>query len=142
MTDPDMEKARAIVCRCGNLAFRGHEAECTSTANAVADTIAAPRARISELETWAMAARASQSLARHLTGVPNEVTDGALVALHERAERAEAENTKLREVLEWYGEQARLCRLIHAEGDAGRNALSADGGEKARAALTEKEDEE
>lgn len=39
------------------------------------------------------------------------------------------------ETLEWYGEQTRLCRLIHAEGDAGREALSADGGAKAQAAL-------
>ena len=42
---------------------------------------------------------------------------------------------KLREALEWYGEQARLCRLIHSEGDAGRHALSSDGGTRARAAL-------
>jgi hypothetical protein len=38
--------------------------------------------------------------------------------------------------LEWYGEQARLARLIHAEGDAGRHALADDGGKRARAALT------
>ncbi len=34
-------------------------------------------------------------------------------------------------VLDWYREQARLCRLIHSEGDAGRHALAADGGKKA-----------
>lgn len=39
------------------------------------------------------------------------------------------------EALEWYGEQSRLCRLIHGEGDAGRNALQNDGGKKAHAAL-------
>lgn len=39
------------------------------------------------------------------------------------------------EALEWYAEQSRLCRLIHSEGDAGRDALQADGGKKARAAL-------
>ena len=39
------------------------------------------------------------------------------------------------EALEWYGEQARLCRLIHSEGDAGRTALAADGGKRATAAL-------
>lgn len=43
--------------------------------------------------------------------------------------------TALEEALTWYAEQARLCRLIHSEGDAGRNALAADGGERARAAL-------
>ncbi len=37
--------------------------------------------------------------------------------------------------LAWYGEQARLCRLIHSEGDAGRNALAADGGKRAQAVL-------
>jgi len=39
------------------------------------------------------------------------------------------------EALRWYAEQARLCRLIHSEGDAGRNALAADGGQRARDAL-------
>lgn len=39
------------------------------------------------------------------------------------------------EVLAWYGEQARLARLIHSEGDAGRNALQADGGKRANAIL-------
>jgi len=34
--------------------------------------------------------------------------------------------------LEWYGEQARLARLIHSEGDAGRQALASDGGKRAR----------
>jgi len=37
--------------------------------------------------------------------------------------------------LEWYGEQARLARLIHDEGDAGRHALSRDGGRLATATL-------
>lgn len=37
--------------------------------------------------------------------------------------------------LEWYGEQARLARLIHSEGDAGRHALAADGGTKAQEIL-------
>ena len=55
-------------------------------------------------------------------------------------EALEAENAKLREALEWYGGQARLCRLIHSEGDAGRNSLAADGGKRTRAALSEHED--
>lgn len=42
---------------------------------------------------------------------------------------------KLREALAWYGEQARLCRLIHSQGDLGRHALQNDGGTIARAAL-------
>jgi uncharacterized protein YdcH (DUF465 family) len=45
----------------------------------------------------------------------------------------------LRDALEWYAEQSRLCRLIHSEGDKGRNALAADGGALARAALAEGE---
>jgi hypothetical protein len=49
-----------------------------------------------------------------------------------------AERARLREELAWYGEQARLCRLIHSEGDAGRAALDADGGKRARAALDHK----
>jgi hypothetical protein len=39
------------------------------------------------------------------------------------------------EALEWYREQARLARLIHSEGDAGRHALQADGGKRAAAAI-------
>lgn len=47
----------------------------------------------------------------------------------------DAEIERLRTALAWYGEQARLCGLIHSEGDAGRHMLSADGGTLARAAL-------
>jgi hypothetical protein len=53
-----------------------------------------------------------------------------------------AENTRLRDRvkaletdLAWYGEQARLARLIHSGGDAGRQALAEDGGKRARATL-------
>ena len=55
-----------------------------------------------------------------------------------RADLADAqaqEIERLRAALAWYGEQARLCRLIHSEGDAGRHALDNDGGKRARAAL-------
>lgn len=45
----------------------------------------------------------------------------------------------MREALEWYGEQARLARLIHSGGEAGRHALAADGGKRARAVLSETE---
>jgi len=65
-----------------------------------------------------------------------------------RAEAAEAEVKKLtatvermRGALEWYGEQSRLARLIHSEGDAGRYAIAADGGKRARAAITEESHE-
>jgi hypothetical protein len=52
-----------------------------------------------------------------------------------RADALEIERDRYRAALEWYGEQTRLCRLIHPEGDAGRQALAADGGARARAAL-------
>ena len=60
----------------------------------------------------------------------------------ELAERLEAlipESNRVRETLEWYGEQSRLSRLIHSEGDQGRHALADDGGKRARAALAPKE---
>jgi hypothetical protein len=43
----------------------------------------------------------------------------------------------LEKALQWYGEQARLAKLIHSEGDSGRNALAKDGGKRARTALQE-----
>jgi len=52
------------------------------------------------------------------------------------------ENERMRAALGWYGEQARLARLIHSEGDAGRHALSDDGGKRARAALSPTQPEE
>jgi hypothetical protein len=42
----------------------------------------------------------------------------------------------LREALEWYGEQARLARLVHSGGDKGRYALADDGGKRAREVLS------
>ena len=43
----------------------------------------------------------------------------------------------LTEALEWYGERARLARLIHSGGDPARFELSDDGGKRARRALSE-----
>lgn len=62
-----------------------------------------------------------------------------LANLTERAKAAEAELARTREALTWYGEQARLARLIHHEGDAGRHALQEDGGKRATAALAKPE---
>ncbi|NTF16831.1 hypothetical protein G6L37_00130 [Agrobacterium rubi] len=42
---------------------------------------------------------------------------------------------ELREVVAWYGENARLARLVHSGGDAGRQAIAGDGGKRARAIL-------
>lgn len=52
-----------------------------------------------------------------------------------------AENDRLRAELAWYGEQSRLARIIHSEGDSGRHALQADGGHRARDAIAQKEGE-
>lgn len=48
-----------------------------------------------------------------------------------------AEVALLTEALEWYGERARLARLIHSGGDPARFELSDDGGKRARRALSE-----
>lgn len=42
---------------------------------------------------------------------------------------------RLIQVLKWYGEQSRLARLIHSEGDKGRHALANDGGNNAKDAV-------
>ena len=64
-------------------------------------------------------------------GWPTRACDELAAVLHAQADEIE----RLRAALEWYAEQARLCRLIHREGDAGRKALDADGGKRAREAL-------
>lgn len=48
---------------------------------------------------------------------------------------ARAEIEILTEALQWYAEQAALCRKLGAGGDKGRQALDADGGKRAYAAL-------
>ena len=67
----------------------------------------------------------------------------ALRAENTEAERKLAEavgrSDDLLKALEWYGEQARLARLIHSEGDAGRHALADDGGSRARAFIANHE---
>ena len=55
--------------------------------------------------------------------------------MESRITELEAANAELLEALSFYAEHARLCRLIHSEGDAGRSALAKDGGDKARAAI-------
>ena len=46
-----------------------------------------------------------------------------------------AREAALRTALEWYEEQARLCRLVHSGGDPARKALNNDGGCQARSVL-------
>ena len=74
-----------------------------------------------------------------------DARDAEIQRLHEQVQERDGvievillRELRLREALEWYAEQVRLSRLIHSEGDKGRNALAADGGEKARAALAGK----
>ena len=63
-----------------------------------------------------------------------------ILTLCDALDAARAENERLRKELTWYGEQSRLARIIHSEGDAGRHALQADGGNRARAALALKKE--
>ena len=64
------------------------------------------------------------------------VSDPEIASLRRTIDVRDKRLAELEAELAWYGEQARLCRLIHSEGDAGRNALAADGGKRAREALT------
>ena len=66
--------------------------------------------------------------------------DELLAETKDRLAAALAQVARLREALEWYGENARLARLIHSEGDKGRHAIAEDGGKRARAALAETAD--
>lgn len=61
---------------------------------------------------------------------------GATADVIDRATEAERKLAEAVGVVEWYGENARLARLIHSEGDAGRNALADDGGKRARTFLS------
>jgi hypothetical protein len=69
-----------------------------------------------------------------------EDANAALIALAPDMAQAildmQAEVERLRAALEWYGENARLARLIHSGGDSGRAALANDGGKRAIAVLT------
>jgi len=82
-------------------------------------------------EGWTACARCGEAQRNHGLGCDDACAEFVSYA------GLGAENARLRAALEWYGEQARLCRLIHSEGDAGRHALNNDGGAKARAALGE-----
>ncbi|MCW1844197.1 hypothetical protein [Prosthecomicrobium hirschii] len=68
-----------------------------------------------------------------------KIVEAAIAPAIARAEEAEARAERMRAALEWYGENARLARLIHIEGDKGRHAIADDGGKRARAALSEQE---
>ena len=72
----------------------------------------------------------------HKTTIPDpENADLGVLLCDNTALELAHQVLRLRAVLEWYGENARLARLIHSEGDKGRHALSDDGGKRAREAL-------
>ncbi len=90
-----------------------------------------------EPETW-LALNQLPSLIAEVAALREQVKFEKQVAYDENDRATEAER-KLAEavgVVEWYGENARLARLIHSEGDAGRNALADDGGKRARTFLS------
>jgi hypothetical protein len=57
-------------------------------------------------------------------------------AQEEAITRLTAEVEMLRAALKWYAEQAEGCRKLGSIGDPFRHALDADGGKRARAALS------
>lgn len=68
------------------------------------------------------------------TGVFSFPGDVAAIVRH--LDAAEAEHDALAKALEWYEEQARLCRKLTDDGHVARIALDADGGKRAREALS------
>jgi hypothetical protein len=67
-----------------------------------------------------------------------EDANGGLVMYDEaqaEIDAIKAQNAELLAALGWYGEHSRLARLITSEGDAGRNAIASDGGQKAIEAI-------
>jgi len=90
---------------------------------------------------WACVSNATKSGISTVIGNAKFPVDGWQEYIRaDRIEELEAERDALREALEWYGEQAKLARLIHSEGDAGRHVLAEDGGDRARAALNRETD--
>jgi hypothetical protein len=65
------------------------------------------------------------------------LADKAREALQAERDEALSHIKVLEKALDWYGENARLARLIHAEGDLGRYNLAHDGGDRARQALSQ-----
>jgi hypothetical protein len=84
--------------------------------------------------------RIASIIDRNLYHQHEKIEDAKSIAIAMREElKAGATVDAMRTIvdaLEWYGEQARLARLLGSEGDPGRWALDADGGKRARSALT------
>lgn len=101
--------------------------------SAAAALIASQAAEIERLRGEASARDKREYEAGHKIAIGVEIE---LAAAEARATRAEERIAEMDAALEWYGENARLCRLIHSGGDAGRSALAEDGGKRARAIRT------
>jgi hypothetical protein len=70
---------------------------------------------------------------------PDRVKYETSIAIkYTRTDISQARVAELEGVVKWYGEQARLARLIHSEGDEGRHAINMEGGSRSRAALKAK----
>ena len=109
-----------------------------------ADLLSSLSARIAELERERDEALQAEDLAKDAFWAiypywvernGRLLVEAAKTMLVKRAEAAEAKLAKAVEALKWYGEQSRLCRLVHSGGDTGRHALADDGGKRARDVL-------
>ena len=115
--------------------LQNHEANARliAAAPALRDTVAAladlADAQAQEVAEWRKEYRAVQSM--------NDLLRAANAKMIAERDAQAQENARLKAALEWYGAQARLCRLIHSEGNIGRHAIQEDGGKRARAALGE-----
>jgi hypothetical protein len=89
---------------------------------------------------WAMASIDAKWSDAHATNHQPYVNDitAPFIFEYTRSDVAQARIAELEAALTWYGEQARLARLIHSEGDEGRHAIDMDGGKRALAALEAK----
>lgn len=77
----------------------------------------------------------AKELVEFMTGRARYLRNRGFIKTPEALELAAARIRTLEAALKWYGEQARLAQLIHGEGNAGRHAIQADGGAKARQAI-------
>ena len=108
----------------------------THTPEQIRELIEAGTAANAELGAWMSAALDDRNVCDEMKEDIQSwfaVKDTLLSAL----EQVLGESERRGEALAWYGEQARLARLIHSEGDEGRRKLAEDGGERARTALQE-----
>lgn len=158
-SDPDDTYAGNVNCATGELValevFTAEDEELISQAPTLARQYAAlldAHAEALEREAGLMAQVQVLSIGPTAEAIQEARDEGAVQAAHLFRQRAEGTMSgqfadpdmhaaelaigRLREALEWYGEQARLCRKITSEGDAGRQALGADGGKRAWAALS------